>query len=119
MELRGIITEVLEPKSGETQRGPWKTQEIVVEHGSVSYPAKAVFTLRNAILDKYKDMLVRGKRVTVSFDIDAREWQGRWYNTVSAWKIEELGTTTNQDSVSSAAPAQDDTPFPPIDASGI
>jgi hypothetical protein len=37
-----------------------------------------------------------GKTVTVSFDIDANEYQGRWYNTLGAWGILEYINTTQR-----------------------
>ena len=31
-----------------------------------------------------------GEELTVSFDIDARQWQDRWYNSIRAWKVERI-----------------------------
>ena len=32
-----------------------------------------------------------GEQLNVSFDIDAREWNGRWFNSLRAWKVERMG----------------------------
>ena len=105
MEIKGIITAVLAPREGDSANGHWKTQEFVVEHGSISFPRKAVFSMRNSKLDDFWKLISMGKRVTVSFDIDAHEYQGRWYNSVNAYKVEELGQQQ--------APAAEAAPFPP------
>jgi hypothetical protein len=57
------------------------------------------------------DTLV-GKMVTVSFDIDAHEYQGRWYNELNAWGVVEyIDQTTRQANIAaanSAPPKQSD-----------
>ncbi len=35
-----------------------------------------------------------GEEVTVHINIDAREWQGKWFNSVTAWKVEKGGTVS-------------------------
>ena len=52
-----------------------------------------------------------GEELTVSFDIDAREWQGRWFNSIRAWKVERVSTQQ-------PAPI-DDVPFPPMNAAPV
>ncbi|HEY1054814.1 MAG TPA: DUF3127 domain-containing protein, partial [Emticicia sp.] len=53
------------------------------------YPKKVCIS---AWGDKVSEqMLVVGKEVNVSFDIESREFNGRWYTDVRAWKVEEAG----------------------------
>ena len=52
-----------------------------------------------------------GEEITVSFDIDAREWQGRWFNSIRAWKVERVAATPQ--------PAPVDVPFPPMNAAPV
>ena len=35
-----------------------------------------------------------GEELTVSFDVDARQWQDRWFNSIRAWKVERVGAGT-------------------------
>ena len=52
-----------------------------------------------------------GEELTVHFDIDAREWQGRWFNSIRAWKVERVAAQP--------APADADVPFPPMSAAPV
>lgn len=90
MELSGKIIAVLPAKEGVSKAGnPWKTQEYVLETHD-QYPRKMCFNLFGA--DKIAQFNIQiGEEVTVSFDIDCREWQGRWFNDIRAWKVERSG----------------------------
>lgn len=46
--------------------------------------------------DKVNDCPNVGEEVKVSFDIDSREFNGRWYTQLNAWKVERVGTTVSQ-----------------------
>ena len=46
--------------------------------------------------------------MNVFFDIDAREWQGRWFNSIRAWKVERVSAAQQMPSM--------DAPFPPMNA---
>ena len=53
------------------------------------YPKRCVFEIFGE--DRIKEANVKvGDEVTVSFDIDAREYQGRWYNIVRAWRVQHI-----------------------------
>ena len=71
MELQGKIIAVLEPRSGESARGPWKSQDFVIETHD-TYPKKMVFSVFGA--DRLERFNIQtGQEVSVSFDIDAQE----------------------------------------------
>ena len=109
MELSGKIIAVLPAREGvsKSSGNPWKTQEYVLETHD-QYPRKMCFNLFGA--DKIAQFNIQvGEEVTVSFDIDCREWQGRWFNDIRAWKVERA--------VAVQAPAgAEDMPFPPASA---
>lgn len=68
------------------------------------YPRKMCFSVFGA--DKIAQFAIKiGDHLTVSFDLDAHEYQGRWYNSVRAWKVERVAEQP-------AVPAND-VPFPP------
>lgn len=87
MEITGKIIQVLEPRGGVSQRtgNSWKTQEFVIETHE-QYPRKCVFNVFGE--DRLREFNIQvGEELTVSFDIDAREFNGRWYNDIRAWRV--------------------------------
>lgn len=88
MELQGKIIAALPEKTGVSARGEWKVQEFVLETHD-AYPKKMVFSVFGA------DRLARfniqvGQEVTVAFDIDAHEYQGRWFNSIRAFDVRQV-----------------------------
>ena len=108
MELSGKVIAVLEPRGGVSKTGnSWKVQEYVIETHD-QYPRKMCFDVFGE--DKINQFNIQiGEELTVHFDIDAREWQGRWFNSIRAWKVERKEA---QQSV----PQNDVAPFPPMNA---
>ena len=87
MELTGKIIDVMEPKSGiSTKTGnPWMIQEYVIEVPG-QYPRRCVFTVYGE--DKIKQMNIQnGEDLTVQFNIDARQNNGRWFNDIRAYNV--------------------------------
>ena len=86
MEITGKIIAVLPERGGVSKTGnEWKTQEYVIETHE-QYPKKVCFNVFGA--DKIAQFNIQaGDEMTVSFDINAREYQGRWYNDIRAWKV--------------------------------
>ncbi len=87
MEITGKIIAVLPERGGISKTGnEWKTQEYVLETHE-QYPKKLCFNVFGA--DKIAQFNIQaGDELTVSFDINAREYNGRWYNDIRAWKVE-------------------------------
>lgn len=88
MEITGKIITVLDARSGQskTTGNMWMSQEYVIET-SEQYPKRVCFNVWGE--DKIRQFNIQvGQELTVSFDINAREYQGRWYNDVRAWKVE-------------------------------
>lgn len=86
MELTGKIIAALTPRSGTSARtgNTWMSQEFVIETQE-QYPRKCVFTVFGE--DRLKEMNIQvGADMTVSFDIDAHEYNGRWFNDIRAWR---------------------------------
>lgn len=87
MEITGKIIVACEPRGGVSQRtgNSWKMQEFVLETME-QYPRKCMFNVFGE--DKLREMNIQvGEVLTVSFDIDAREYNGRWYNDIRAWRV--------------------------------
>lgn len=89
MKQQGKIIAVLPPASGTSKKGnPWRSQEFVLETQE-QYPRKLAFkVMKDDILNMGISV---GHVVEIDFDIDAREWQGRWFNSVTCWKVSFVG----------------------------
>lgn len=90
MEISGKVIKILDvqsftSKKPEKQGVVYKRYSFVLEVGG-NYPKRTVFTVLGE--DKWKQFgIVEGGDYQVSFDIDAREWNGKWFNDVQAWKV--------------------------------
>jgi hypothetical protein len=97
MEITGILVKQTSLKEGvsKSNGNPWKIAEYLVETPG-QYPRKVNFKVSDGQQGRIArfDSLI-GKTVTVSFDIDAREYEGRWYNEINAWGVMEY-ITENQ-----------------------
>lgn len=86
MELIGKIIQALPLQSGTSKAGnPWKKQEYILETLGTQYPRKVCFHLFGDNVDKFPMQV--GQDVTVSIDIESREFNGRWYTDVRAWNV--------------------------------
>ncbi len=118
MELAGKIIAVLEARGGvsKTTGNSWKTQEYVIETHE-QYPRRMCFNVFGE--DKINQMNIQvGDELNVFFDINAREYQGRWFNDIRAWKVERVvpGAPAEQP-MPQATPAQQAAPAQPVDFS--
>lgn len=87
MEIKGKIIAVMPAKNGISQKNgeQWMSQEYVIETQE-QYPKRCMFSVFGE--DKIKlYTLAVGSEVIVSFDINAREYNGKWYNDIRAWKV--------------------------------
>lgn len=91
MEVTGKIIAVMPAQSGTSQRtgNNWMYQQYVLEVPGM-YPKRMVFDVFGE--DKIKKFNVQqGMEATVSFEIDAHEYNGRWFNEVRAWDVRPAG----------------------------
>lgn len=85
-EISGQIIAVLPTRSGTSAKGTvWSSQTAVIETRE-QYPKKVAFDVFGADRIAQFNLQV-GEYVTVSYDIDAHEYQGRWFNAVRAWNV--------------------------------
>lgn len=119
MDLSGKIIAILQATSGVSQRtgNSWMSQDYVIEVPG-QYPRRMVFRVFGE--DRIKQFNIQaGEDVTVQFDIDAHEYQGRWFNDIRAFNIirgevaqQVPAATSFAGSAPAAAPAAS-APFPP------
>ena len=106
MEIAGKIIQKLPLQQGESKASgkPWALQAYVLETQE-QYPRKVCFELFGE--QRIKDYPCEvDDLVTVSFDLESREFNGRWYTSVRAWKIQQGIVDAN------VAPAPAATPQP-------
>lgn len=102
MEIKGKIIAALPEQSGVSKSGNnWKKREYVLETME-TYPKKVHFDLFGDRADQYP--LNVGEVITLSFDINSREYNGRWFTSISGWKVDKDGAQANENT----------TPVPPV-----
>ncbi len=105
MEIEGKIIVKLDPMGGTSKAGnAWTKQEYVLETED-AYPKKVHFDFFGERATQYP--LEVGDKVRLSFDIESREYNGRWYTSIRGWKAEKID---------GQAPAQPSAPVDPFGA---
>lgn len=90
MEIQGKIIVDLGETTGTSKAGnPWKKHEYVLETKE-QYPRKVHFDFFGDRADQYRCAI--GDDVTLSFDIESREYNGRWFTSIRGWKLEKAGS---------------------------
>ena len=84
MELIGKIVQLLPEKSGESARGTWRKQEYILETED-QYPRKVCFMAWSEKIDEFA--IKEGESLTVSINLESREYNDRWYTDVKAWRV--------------------------------
>ena len=112
LELEGTLRQKLGVQSGTSARGAWAKQEFILEFPDGNFTAQACFTAwgqdKVAELDKYQV----GDKIKVSFNLKAREYNGRWYNDLQIWRISPAGAAASTAPGAPAYPAQGAPSFP-------
>lgn len=86
MDVKGRVVELLQVQNGTSKAGKdWSKQEFVIETEE-QYPKKICFTLFG---DKVSLLngISAGDEVEVFFNVESREFNGRWYHNINAWRI--------------------------------
>lgn len=106
MEIQGKVIQVLPVETGAGKNGEWKKQNFILETEG-QYPKKVSIGLWGDKVDTVQNNSV----VNASIDIESREYNGRWYTEVRAWKIDQVGGSPQQSTPSQPAqtsPQEDD-----------
>lgn len=89
MQLSAKLIQLLPLQTGNGRNGQWKKQDIIVETDG-QYPKKICISVWGEKINE--SLLQVGNRLKIDFDVESREYNGRWYTDVKAWKIEAEGT---------------------------
>ncbi len=106
LEINGRVIKILPEQTGQGRNGAWVKRDFVIETAD-QYPKKVCFSTWG---DKTNEVnkLSEGEEVTVSFNVESREYNERWYTDLRAWRINK---TSNQP----AANSMDTPPFTEAD----
>lgn len=108
--LTGKVTQVLDEQSGTSKNGPWRKQEFILETEG-KYPKPVCIVQWGDDIDSFA--VREGERLTAHVDIQSREYNGRWYTDVKAWKV------AREDAGGQAPPpSADDEPWPDPSTAG-
>ena len=87
MEFEGTVYKIMPATKGESARGPWQRQDVVFDYNDGgNFSRKICVTFFNRPEDVSK--LREGAAYQVSVNIESREYNGRWYNDIRAWRVE-------------------------------
>lgn len=110
MDINGKIVQLLAKQTGQGKTGSnWEKQEYILETEG-QYPKKVCFNLWGDRIGKFN--LQVGDEVTVSYDLESREFNGRWYTDVRAWNVAKK---SSQGAAPAGAPAGENLDFNPFD----
>ncbi|MEI6575278.1 MAG: DUF3127 domain-containing protein [Bacteroidota bacterium] len=99
MEISGKLYKVLPLVTGQGKNGEWRKQDIVIET-QAQFPKKVCMSLWGDKIDQLK--FSEGDAITLSFDLESREYNGRWFTEARAWKV--VGESAGPSSGGSAVP---------------
>jgi hypothetical protein len=111
MDITGTLVQINEPVTGNGKNGMWKKQDFIIETPG-QYPKKVVITAWGDKLNL--GSFQPGTQITVGFDLESREYNGKWYTDVKAWKI-SAGSGTGNGNVQGADPMDQSPPPPSFD----
>ena len=90
MQLTARLIQVLPLQTGSGRNGEWKKQDVIVETDG-QYPRKICISIWGDRINPAQ--LQPGNMLTIDFDIESREYNGRWYTDVKAWRLDVAGQT--------------------------
>lgn len=103
IEVEGVIIKEYPAKEGVSNRtgNPWKSQEYVIQTRD-QYPRSCLFRVFGA--DRIEQFNIhQGDTVRVWLDINARAWQDRYFNDISAFRVDHIDANAAPDQASTSA----------------
>jgi hypothetical protein len=87
MEITGKVFKMLPLVTGQGKNGEWRKQEFVIEIESGQFPKKVCLSLWGDKIDQAA--ITEGETVKAFFDLESREYNGRWFTEARAWRVEK------------------------------
>ena len=102
MDIQGKLVMLLPLQSGTSAKGAWQKQDAIIETAE-QYPKKVCISIWGDKINEQQ--LIIGNSLTIDFEIESREFSGRWYTDLKAWRVEIAGTTNSpQNDLKNAEP---------------
>ena len=127
MEIVGKVVRLGTLTEGQSARGPWRKQDLIIETEE-QYPRTVCLSCWTNQIEEIQHF-APGQTIKAQIDISSREFNGKWYTDVRVWRFEPLGATApaaapapqqmhqTPPAAPAAAPAQDY--FPPADQGSV
>jgi hypothetical protein len=101
-KMKGVL-KVINPSVQVSEK--FTKREFVLNEPHDQYPQDILFQLTQKNVDVL-DKFVEGQEVEVSFRIRGREYNGKYFNNIEAWRVESLGEAPK------ATPVNEEEPLP-------
>ena len=108
LEITGKLITKLPQQSGQGKNGTWTKQDFIIETQE-QFPKKVCISIWGEKA-KELDAIAIGETMKIGINVESREFNGKWYTDIKAWKIDKLGAAQLNDSV----PMPSDETLPPF-----
>lgn len=127
MEIVGKVVRLGNLTEGQSARGPWRKQELIIETEE-QYPRTVCLICWTNQIEEIQHF-APGQTIKAQIEISSREFNGKWYTDVRVWRFDPVGATApaaapapqqmhqTPSAAPAAAPAQDY--FPPADQGSV
>ena len=102
IEFKGVVKHVSTPVVSKKNDKTYESVTIVIEEQGVQYPSSIAFTALNKPDEVSKCQI--GSDIKAIINVQAREWDGKWFTNLNVWKIEVLTTAHNPSAQSQQQP---------------
>jgi hypothetical protein len=113
MNIQAKLVQLLPIQTGMGKNGQWRKQDIIVETNG-QYPKKICISIWGDKINEKQLMI--GNQLDIDFELESREFNGKWYTDIRAWKIvsgeEKIVNSLHENLMSSnESTVEDDLPF--------
>jgi hypothetical protein len=110
MEITGKIINILPEETGQGKNGPWKKQNFILETQE-QYPKKVCIAVWGDKVD-LKSFGIN-ENVTVGINIESREFNGKWFTDIKAWRVMKAASASPASSAPEYVPPEREQAFEP------
>ena len=111
MEIIGKVVQLGTLTEGNSPRGPWKKQELIIETLE-QFPKKICLICWNERVNDANSFFV-GQTIKAQIRIESREFNGKWYTDVTAFRL-DIDQPVAQQPVGQQPQMQQQQPLPPM-----
>ena len=105
MKITAKLTQILPLQTGFGKNGQWRKQDVIIETDG-QYPKNICISIWGDNINE--NQLIIGNQLNIDFEIESREFNGKWYTDVKAWKIDLVDTMIVTESMKSDFTPEED-----------